>query len=273
MVGFANAKINLGLHILRRRQDGYHEIETVFYPVRELRDVVEVVPGSSVDLVNTGLAVDVPLEKNLIYKAYQMLKQDFDLPEVMFYLHKQIPMGAGLGGDSADASVVLQLLNKEFDLGLDTGRLHEYARRLGADCSFFLYNEPMIARGIGDELEKVEVDLDAYNIVIVKPGFAISTKEAYSLVRPDRRRQSLSELIALPVEQWKDHVVNDFEQVLFPVYPELQEIKNRLYELGAIYVSLSGSGSAVYGIFNRQINLESLKSKYEFVWQSKKYEA
>ena len=269
MVGFANAKVNIGLHILSRRSDGYHEIETVFYPIFGLRDVVEIVRSTSVDLVNTGLVVDVPNEKNLILRAYQMLRQDFELPPVMFYLHKVVPMGAGLGGGSADAAVALELLNGEFDLGLEREQLHEYARRLGADCSFFIYNKPMIATGIGDVLKPVDLDLEQYNFVIVKPGFSISTAEAYSLIKPKHRDISLESLISLPLEQWKAAVKNDFERALFPRYPQLARIKQRLYDLGAIYVSLSGSGSAIYGIFNDTINLDPLRSDYEFVWQSK----
>ena len=269
MVGFANAKINVGLHILSRRSDGYHEIETVFYPLYGLRDVVEVVRSTSTYIVNTGLEVDVPLEKNLVYRAYKLLKQDYDLGEVMFYLHKIVPMGAGLGGGSADAAQVLVLLNREFDLGLSDERLHEYARCLGADCSFFIYNKPMIAGGIGDLLEPIELDLENYNIVVVKPRFSIGTAVAYSLMRPQERDVSLRELVSRPVEEWKHIVVNDFEQVLFAHYPELEELKKRLYDMGALYVSLSGSGSAIYGIFNDSINLDTLGQGNEFVWQSK----
>ncbi len=269
MVGFANAKINIGLHILSRRSDGYHDIETVFYPLYGLRDVVEVVQSRSTDIVNTGLVVDVPLEKNLVYRAYKMLKQDYNLGHVMFYLHKVVPMGAGLGGGSSDAAQALVLLNKEFDLGFGDVELHNYARRLGADCSFFIYNKPMIARGIGDVLEPVDLNLENYNIVVVKPVFSIGTAEAYSMVEPRERDISLVELVNRPVEEWRDFVVNDFENALFPKYPQLVEIKQRLYDLGAIYVSLSGSGSAIYGIFNDVVNIEPLEADYQFVWQSK----
>ncbi len=272
MVGFANAKINIGLHILSRRDDGYHEIETVFYPVGGLRDVVEVVRSGSVDIVNTGLQVDVLMDKNLVYKAYELLKKDFDLGAVVFYLHKIVPYGAGLGGGSSDAAVVLDLLNREFSLGLDKTMLQEYARRLGADCSFFVYNRPMLATGIGDRLEEIDLDLEDKNIVIVKPGFSISTAEAYSLVKPRHRDVSLRDIVLRPLEEWKDVVVNDFEEALFPRYPELAELKARLYDMGAIYVSLSGSGSALYGIFNQKIDLSVFEKDTEFSWQSKNYE-
>ncbi len=270
MVGFANAKINIGLHVLSQRSDGYHEIETVFYPLMGLRDVVEIVQSSSTDIVSTGLTMDVPLEKNLIFWAYQMLREDFGLGEVMFYLHKVIPMGAGLGGGSADAAVILELLNKQFNLGLSRESLQRYASRLGADCSFFVYNVPMLASGIGEILKPVDLDLDQFNIVVVKPRFSISTAHAYSLVRSREHEITLSQLISLPVEEWRDSIVNDFEQALFPVYPQLKSLKQRLYDLGAIYVSLSGSGSAIYGIFEEKIELGDLDRDYEFVWQSKK---
>ena len=269
MIGFANAKINIGLHILRRLENGYHEIETVFYPLYGLQDVVEIVRSESLDIVNTGLQVDVKIEDNLVIKAYNLLQKDFNLPKVMFYLHKNIPLGAGLGGGSANAVTVLQLLNKEFDLNLPLHLLQLYAKRLGADCSFFLYNNPMIARGLGEKLSEIKLDLEGYNIVVVKPDFSINTAKAYSLSIPKEKNVSLEELVCLPVEKWKQHIINDFEQVLFPLYPELKDIKKVLYDLGALYVSLSGSGSAIYGIFDRAINLEKLSAKYSFVWQSK----
>ncbi len=272
MLGFANAKINLGLHILGRRDDGYHEIETIFYPVYQLRDIVEVVQASSVDIVQTGMELDIPLEKNLVYKAYKLLSEEYNLPPVMFFLHKIIPFGAGLGGGSADAAKTLELLNAYFKLGIDEKTLADYASKLGADCAFFIYNKPMLARGIGNELFPVEIDLSEYNLVIVKPDFSISTAEAYSLVKPRKHIVSLFDVIKYPVEQWKDYMENDFESFLFPRYPLLKEIKQALYEKGALYVSLSGSGSAMFAIFDRYVDMTDMQNKLPFIWQSKNME-
>ncbi len=272
MLGFANAKINLGLHILGRRDDGYHEIETIFYPVYQLRDIVEVVEASSVDIVQTGIELDIPLEKNLVHKAYKLLSEEYNLPPVMFFLHKIIPFGAGLGGGSADAAKTLELLNSYFDLGIGQSQLADYASKLGADCAFFIYNRPMLARGIGNDLLSVDLDLSGYNIVIVKPDFTISTAEAYSLVKPVDHSLSLLDVIKYPVEHWRDYLVNDFERFLFSPYPLLKEIKQILYEKGALYVSLSGSGSAMFAIFDRYVDITDIQDKFPFIWQSKNWE-
>ena len=265
MVGFANAKINIGLQIVGRRSDGYHLINTVMYPVGQLADVVEIVPSKFTDIVMTGIELKVKSQQNLAFRAYELLRQWFDLQLVTIYLHKNIPHGAGLGGGSSDAATVLKLLNDLFSLGLSISELENYARQLGADCAFFIKNKPVYATGIGDELSEISLDLSRYNIVVVKPGFEIDTAEAYSMVRPRQPAVDLRQAVALPVERWKDLIFNDFEFFLFKRYPELGRIKQDLYRLGALYASLSGSGSAVYGIFDKKVDLSQLD--YAFVWQ------
>jgi 4-diphosphocytidyl-2-C-methyl-D-erythritol kinase len=266
MVDFAHAKINLGLNILRRREDGYHELETVFYPV-DLSDIIEVVPSQNFDLVVTGMDLDIEIEENLVFRAYTMLKSRYNFSYVHIFLHKQIPFGGGLGGGSSDAATVLKLLNEIFELGLSYEQLAEFAVKIGADCKFFLNPRPMYATGIGDILEPVDLDLSEFNIVIVKPGFNISTRRAYSLVRPIEHKQSLKEIISLPVSMWRDRLENDFERFLFNHYPQLKQIKEQMYEMGALYSSVTGSGSAVYGIFEDKIDLKQFD--YPFTWQSK----
>ncbi len=265
MVGFANAKINIGLQIIGRRSDGYHLINTVMYPLKQLSDVVEIVPSRFTDIVLTGFELQVEPQQNLVFRAYELLRQYFDLSPVTIYLHKNIPHGAGLGGGSSDAATVLKLLNDLFSLGLSISQLENFARQLGADCAFFIKNKPAYARNIGDELSEISLDLSRYNIVVVKPGFEISTAEAYSMVKPRQPGVDLRQAVALPVERWKDLIFNDFEFFLFKKYPELGRIKQDLYRLGALYASLSGSGSAVYGIFDKKIDLSQLD--YAFVWQ------
>ena len=266
MIGFANAKINIGLQIIGRRSDGYHLINTVMYPVREFNDVVEIVPSKSFGLVTTGLPLDVVTEKNLVYKAYQLLKDHYNLPPVNIFLHKIIPYGAGLGGGSSDAAQVILLVNKLFNLGLSTEQMKDFASRLGADCAFFIENTPALATGTGTELTALDLNLDSYNIVILKPDFGISTKEAYSMVKPSEPGFDLAQIAKLPVEKWKDYIVNDFERFLFPKYPVLADIKSRLYDSGALYASLSGSGSALYGIFPDKTDLTLFGDI--FAWQS-----
>ncbi len=265
MVGFANSKINIGLQIVGRRSDGYHLINTVMYPLKELADVVEIVPSNFTDIVMTGLELDVDRKNNLVFKAYELLARDFGLQPLMFYLHKNIPHGAGLGGGSSDAATVLKLVNNLFSLGLSDSQLEGYARRLGADCAFFIKNQSAYATNIGEQLSEISLDLSRYNIVVVKPNFEISTKQAYSMVEPQKPQVDLRQAVSLPLEQWRDVIFNDFEKFLFKKYPQLQQVKRQLYAMGAVYASLSGSGSAVYGIFEKKIDLTQLD--YPFVWQ------
>lgn len=282
MIVFPNGKINLGLFIHGKRNDGYHNLETVFYPV-SLRDVVEIItlpysefPESDKNqfrFVCSGLPVDGDTNNNLCVKAYYLLKKDFpSLPAVHMHLHKVIPMGAGLGGGSADGAFTLKLINEKFGLNLTTRQLIDYALQLGSDCPFFILNKPCYATGRGEVLEEINLDLSAYCFVIVNPGIHINTRWAFSaissLVSDTIRLQagSLRELITQPVETWKEALANDFEQVVSEKHPEVKEIKNYLYDQEAIYAAMSGSGSTVFGIFHRhekklQHIVEVLKKK------------
>lgn len=249
MITFPNAKINLGLNIVERRQDGYHNIETVFYPI-PLTDVLEIVPASDTSLTCYGNPVDCPLEKNLVYKAYSMLREQYDLPQVEMHLYKHIPDGAGLGGGSSDAAHALMMLNRMFDLRLSDEELAAMAVKLGADCAFFIYNKPMIATGIGDVLSPVKVDLTGKVLLLVKPPVGVDTRTAYSRVTPQAPLASLDSVIAMPVQSWDGLLVNDFEPSVFSALPQLWLIKARLIDAGALYAAMSGSGSTVFGIFD-----------------------
>ena len=263
MLKFANAKINIGLHIRKKRPDGYHDLETIFYPVK-IYDVVEILPHSKLELHiwNSDLPADTD---NLCLKAFRLLEKDFDINPVKIHLLKNIPIGAGLGGGSSDASSTLELLNDYFELKIEKDRLKEYAAQLGADCPFFIDNKSMYAEGIGTELSEISLDLSAYKIVVIKPDIHISTAEAYSNVSPMIPEVDLRKAIELPIQEWKFHIKNDFEISLFEKYPLIGGIKAKLYEHGAIYASMSGSGSSVFGIFNDLKGLEDL-NKYGKVY-------
>lgn len=248
MITFPNAKINLGLNIVEKRADGYHNLETIFYPVG-WKDALEVIPADAVSLTISGIPIAGEAEKNLVMKAYRLLREDYQLDNLAICLRKNIPFGAGLGGGSADGAFMLSLLNRYFNLQLTEEELAAYAVRLGADCPFFVYNRPVFATGIGDVIEPIEVGLGDNRIVIVKPDVAVPTAEAYSRVVPRRPAISLKTLIAAPVEEWRETVTNDFEASVFACHPELAELKALLYKKGALYASMSGSGSALYGIF------------------------
>lgn len=256
MICFPNAKINLGLHILSKRPDGYHCIETVFYPVN-LCDALEIVPAEKgqTAFVQSGIPIDGKPEDNLVMKAYTLLKKEYDLPDVAIYLRKQIPFGAGLGGGSSDAAFMLKLLNDFAALQLSFEQLEEYAGRIGADCPFFIRNKPVFAEGTGTVFSPVTVSLDKYHLVLIKPPVSVSTKEAYAEVKPRRPEVPLKELIRLPVNEWRNNLVNDFETGIFAQYPEIGEIKQKLYSEGALYASMSGSGSSVFGIFDKPVQL------------------
>ena len=257
MICFPNAKINLGLHILSKRPDGYHNIETVFYPVN-LCDALEIVPATEgkTDFSQTGIPIGGKPEDNLALKAYHLLKKDCHLPEIAIYLRKQIPPGAGLGGGSSDAAFMIKLLHDFADLKLSVEQMEEYAGRIGADCPFFIRNQPVFAEGTGSVFSPVNISLQGYHLVIVKPDVSVSTKEAYAQVKPQRPRMPLKEIIRLPVNEWKDHLINDFEPGVFAQYPEIKKMKQQLYAEGAIYAGMSGSGSAVFGIFNKGVNVK-----------------
>ncbi|MDR2692108.1 MAG: 4-(cytidine 5'-diphospho)-2-C-methyl-D-erythritol kinase [Dysgonamonadaceae bacterium] len=256
MICFPNAKINLGLHIVSERPYGYHNIETVFYPI-PLCDVLEIVPSGTgkTAFSQTGIPVGGSPGDNLVMRAFHLLKNDFDLPEIAVYLRKRIPFGAGLGGGSSDAAFMLKLLNDFAGLGLSAGQMEEYAGRLGADCPFFIRNKPVFAEGVGDIFSPVNISLKGYYLVLVKPDIHVLTKEAYAGVTPGQPLSRLTEMIRLPLEEWKNHIVNDFEEGIFARYPTIGAIKQSLYNQGAIYAAMSGSGSSVFGIFERHTDI------------------
>lgn len=249
MITFPNAKINLGLNIVERRPDGYHNIETVFYPV-PLTDILEIVPADELSLSCHGNPVDCPPEKNLAMKAYRLLQQDYDLPPVAIHLYKHIPDGAGLGGGSSDAAHVLMMLNRMFDLRLTDEQLAARAVTLGADCAFFIYNRPMLATGIGDVLSPIDLSLKGKTLLLVKPPVGVDTRTAYSRVTPAAPAMSLGKTVAMPVSAWDGLLTNDFEASVFAALPQLWLIKARLLDAGAQYAAMSGSGSTVFGIFD-----------------------
>jgi len=249
MISFPNAKINLGLHVIRKRDDGFHDIETVFYPI-SIHDSLEIlaIEGETV-LKQYGLKL--PEGENIVLKAYKLLKQESDIPAVDMHLLKNIPGGAGLGGGSSDAAHTLLMLNDLFELNISSAGLEALAAKLGSDCAFFIRNRPVFASGRGEVLGEINLDLSGYEIRVINPEIHISTAEAYGFVKPDAERPSLREIIQQPLSDWKDILINDFENPIFKKYPEIREVKESLYDMGAIYASMSGSGSAVYGIFEK----------------------
>lgn len=267
MICFPNAKINLGLNIISKRPDGYHNIETVFYPV-PVKDALEVVAADATRFTQTGIPVDAPAEKNLVMKALRLLEAHAPLPPLEIHLLKAIPFGAGLGGGSADAAFMLKLVDRFAGLGLGEAELEKLAGRLGADCPFFIRNTPVFATGTGNLFEPVELSLRGYHLCLVKPDIAVSTPEAYRSVTPAAPRVSLKEIIRMPVETWRETMRNDFEASVFPRFPIIREIKEKLYEAGASYAAMSGSGSSVFGIFREapRFNEQSLFPGC-FVWE------
>lgn len=252
MIAFPNAKINLGLNITGKRSDGYHNIETVFYPI-PLEDALEInLAVNSRDkftLRQSGIAIDSKPEDNIVAGAYRMLDEKFHLPPINIHLFKHIPSGAGLGGGSSDAAFMLKLLNDMFSLNLSIEDLEHYAAGLGADCAFFIQNRPTFAEGIGNLFSPVSLSLKNYQLVVIKPGTFVSTKAAFAHIKPRKPKYSLKEIISCPITEWKELMVNDFEESVFPEYPEIGEIKEKLYQQGAVYASMSGSGSSVFGLF------------------------
>lgn len=271
MIVFPNCKINLGLHILQKRADGFHDLETVFYPIA-LQDALEIVqspsPVPTIQFNTTGLKIDSSAEDNICFKAYQLLKRDFpQLPAIKMHLHKAIPSGAGLGGGSSDGAFTLLLLNKKFNLGLSAEQLINYALQLGSDCPFFIKSKPCYATGRGERLEEIELDLSHYKIVLVNPQIHIHTGKAFSKIIPSNQRTSIKEIIQQPIEKWKELLKNDFEEVVFSEHPQVKTIKEKLYKQGAVYVSMSGSGSSVYGLFNKDAEPQFDFAEHYFVKQ------
>jgi 4-diphosphocytidyl-2-C-methyl-D-erythritol kinase len=252
MVFFPHCKINLGLNILTKRTDGFHEIETCFYPI-PWTDILEIIPSEQLTFTSSGLPIPGRPEENLCLRAYQLLKKDFDLGPVKIHLHKIIPMGAGLGGGSSDAAFTLRLLNTIFELKISEEVLKQYASHLGSDCSFFLKDTPFVGTGRGEILSPVQISLKGKFMVIIIPPIHISTAEAYAGVKPAMSSRIFS-IITKGNSSWRNLLKNDFEESVFRKHPQIKAIKEKLYQLNAIYASMSGSGSAVYGIFDQEIH-------------------
>lgn len=261
MITFPCAKINLGLNIVSKRPDGYHNLETVFYPIPltdalEIKYMDEKFPSEApCDLKITGNDINCNEEDNLVIKAYQLLAADFQLPRVHAHLVKRIPTQAGLGGGSSDAAYMIRLLDERFRLNIGIPEMERYAAKLGADCAFFITAEPSYAEGIGDVLMPADVPgagLDGYYLAVVKPSVAVSTRDAYAAIVPKAPAKCCRDIVRQPIETWKDELVNDFEAPIFAMHPELAAIKQRLYDAGAVYAAMSGSGSALFGIFREQ---------------------
>ena len=253
MITFPNAKINLGLNIVEKREDGYHNIETLFYPIN-LRDCLEIVPArGKTELHLSGLHLEGGKKDNLVWKAYEVLTDAFPdkITPIDIYLHKTIPTGGGLGGGSSDGAYMLSLLNEYFSLGLSTEQLVSYALKLGSDCPFFIHNAPQYASGRGEFMEPVLLDLSAFCIQLVCPDVHVSTHDAYKHITPKPAPADLRNLVGADIMVWRDEVTNDFEGEVFAKHPELAELKEELYKAGAIYASMTGSGSALYGIFEK----------------------
>jgi len=256
MITYPNAKINLGLNIVEKRPDGYHNLETIFYPIN-LQDALEVTlleEKGEYALKVSGVPIEGDPDNNLVIKAYRLLKKDFpDMAPINIHMYKHIPTGAGLGGGSADAAFMIKLLNEKFSLNLSIEKMEEYAATLGADCAFFIRNKPVFASGIGNIFESINLSLKGYYIVLVKPDIFVSTKDAFANITPMCPTHSLKDVIRMPVETWRAMMKNDFEESVFQKYPEIAAIKDKLYDMGAIYASMSGSGSSVFGIFREQV--------------------
>ena len=259
MINFPIAKINLGLNVVEKRPDGYHNLQTVFYPV-PIKDALEVhvmdeaFPSDyDCDLKVTNITIEGDEQRNLVVRAYQLLKQDFPtLPRIHSHLWKGIPTQAGMGGGSSDCAYMMLLLNQQFRLGLTDEQLIEYAAKLGADCAFFILSRPCYAEGIGEKLQPIDLSLSGYYIAVVRPDIPVPTKEAFSRIRPHYPAQNCRETVMQPVGTWRDTLINDFEESVFALHPEIGNIKQQLYDMGATYAAMSGSGSALFGLFKKQ---------------------
>jgi 4-diphosphocytidyl-2-C-methyl-D-erythritol kinase len=271
MITHPICKINLGLNVVERRPDGYHNLETVFYPVPicdalEVFEMDEQFPSAvDCDLKVTNIVIDGDEQKNLVVRAYNLLKQDFPtLPRIHAHLYKGIPSQAGMGGGSSDCGFMITLLNQMFQLGLSDQQMIDYAARLGADCAFFVLNKPCYAEGIGERLEPISLSLRGWYLAVVRPAIPVSTKEAFSLITPQHPDVNCRDIVMQPVETWRDHLTNDFEKSVFALHPEIGAIKDRLYGMGAVYAAMSGSGSSVFGLFPAPVSLDSFTASGTF---------
>jgi 4-diphosphocytidyl-2-C-methyl-D-erythritol kinase len=263
MIYFPNAKINLGLRVTSKREDGFHDLDTVFFPV-PLHDVLEVITQSTgsadaVTFTHSGIPIPGDTSSNLCIKAYYLLKKDYpDLPSILLHLHKHIPMGAGLGGGSSDGAFMLKLLNDKYKLGIGLDQLKTYALTLGSDCPFFIINEPVQAKGRGEIMQPISCELSSKTLVLVCPGIHVSTADAFRKIKLSPDAPSCVSVIESPIQAWKDNLINDFEEPVFSAFPEIGNIKEKLYNAGALYASMTGTGSTVYGIFETSPSIKDL---------------
>jgi 4-diphosphocytidyl-2-C-methyl-D-erythritol kinase len=265
MISFPNAKINLGLDIIGKRSDGFHNLSSCFYPI-PLFDVLEIVESGKLNFQTSGLPITGDPKHNLVLKAYQLLKKDFNLPYINIHLHKVIPMESGFGGGSSDGAFMLKTLNELFELFLEDVILEDYAGILGSDCPFFINNQPAMVTGRGEQLEPVDLELNGYHIILIKPDFTISTQEAYKMIHPQIPEFSINDCLSQSIKEWRNNIKNDFEIAFTDRYPDLTRIKNVLYDNGALYAAMTGSGSAMYGLFSKEIHLKELFPKEYFYW-------
>lgn len=261
MINFPIAKINLGLNVVRKREDGYHDLETVFYPVG-IKDALEVYEMDErfpsdvdCDLKVTNISIEGDEQKNLVVKAYKLLAEKYKLPRVHAHLYKAIPTQAGMGGGSSDCAYMLLALNEMFGLGMSQQEMIDHAAKLGADCAFFIMSRPAYAEGIGEKLVPIDLNLDGYYLCVVRPDIPISTREAFSLIKPCATVKKCCDIVHQPIETWRDELTNDFEKSVFSLHPEIGDIKEKLYDSGAVYAAMSGSGSSVFGIFRERVDL------------------
>src|SRR5215831_14803492 len=260
MITFPNCKINIGLNIIQKRDDGYHDLESVFYPLNicDALEIINTKETSTVQFSSTGLDINGTGQNNLCVKAYKLLKKDFpELPAIKMYLNKTVPVGAGLGGGSSDAAFTLMLLDKKFRLNLSQEQLRNYALQLGSDCPFFVINKPCFVQGKGEVLEEIDLALSDYSFLLVNPGIHIGTKWAFSKIQPRIPDHSVREIVQRPIETWKEELINDFEAPMMQYYPQLKSIKQNLYESGALYAGMSGSGSTFFGIFSSSKKIDT----------------
>jgi 4-diphosphocytidyl-2-C-methyl-D-erythritol kinase len=266
MVAFPPCKINLGLHVVRKRPDGFHDLETCFFPV-PFTDVLEIIRAEELVFTTSGLDIPGSAADNLCLKAFRMLRDDGLISaNVRIHLHKIVPTGAGLGGGSSDAAHTLRMLNTIFDLKLGTSALESYAARLGSDCAFFIHDTPMMGTGRGEILEPIELSLSGMFLVLLNPGIHVSTADAFGGIKPEASRTSLASIIKSPIGEWRDVLRNDFEVTVFERYPAIGALKDRLYAAGATYAAMTGSGSTVFGIFQEPVDIPSVDSK-TLIWQ------
>jgi 4-diphosphocytidyl-2-C-methyl-D-erythritol kinase len=251
MISFPHAKINLGLSIISKRQDGFHNLETIFYPLA-IREALEIIPSDYTKIILSGLKIGCISEDNLVLRAFGIVKKNYPtVSQLEIHLHKAIPMGAGLGGGSSDAAEMILLMNSYFNLQIPTKEMNDFAAEMGSDCPFFLQSDPCFARGRGEILEPIKLDLSRYSIILVHPEIQIKTAWAYSRIKPAKRGHDLKESILQPVQSWPDLIHNDFESPVFEEYPQLRKIKEELYAAGALYAAMTGSGSTIFGIFEK----------------------